>query len=433
MKTIILFLFAAMLSVQILATPVVIYVTPTGSSDVSVNGLSWGNAVSLSRARNLVNYYNTQTTPVENQIWMKGGTYDLTAVFQINIPIVMYGGFAGTETLLTQRDWANNPTILNQTAAAMVIWGNLEYDVLLDGLILQGGRPASGANGCGQISNGTTLRNCIIRNNKAVTNSGALTAYQVSAATKIVVIENCLIINNESGTAPSALTINVPNSSIINTTISNNLCTTSGVTSAVTGAAIAYNVYNSIINNNYNVSTLAKSLSDNVNKIVNNTAWDFAAVDGTKTSCVLLATSPFVAATSFYGAANGTDKLFAAIESADFRLASNSTCINAGNNSLTTTDKDLAGLARIEGSFIDLGCYESSIATKLAKEVKINSLRVIANEIQLPESAIGKKITVYNPNGELVQSFTAQTLKFALSVKGVFIVKISSDVYKVML
>ena len=42
----------------------------------------------------------------------------------------------------------------------------------------------------------------------------------------------------------------------------------------------------------------------------------------------------------------------------DYRLAAGSPCIDAGDNSYVTGDKDLAGNARIANGTVDIGCYE---------------------------------------------------------------------------
>ena len=57
---------------------------------------------------------------------------------------------------------------------------------------------------------------------------------------------------------------------------------------------------------------------------------------------------------SFVDAANG-----------DYRLAAGSPCIDAGNNSYVTGDKDLAGNARIANGTVDIGCYEYDSTTAL--------------------------------------------------------------------
>lgn len=341
------------------ASPIVIYVTPDGSS--TADGLSWANAVSLDQGRTLAANYNSASTP--NQIWMKAGTYNLlTDAFQTTIPLTIYGGFAGTESNLADRNWVSNQTILNQTVAKMVIFGNTDADVLLDGLILQGGNPTGNA-GCGQLSSGTTLRNCIIRNNKAASASQCatlLTNYVTSSAKKIT-IDNCLIINNQTAAVPSGIKI-ADNQSIdiINTTIANNYSvggtSSNPVVGFNSGGGVNLNIYNSIIYNNKNGTNTALSVgaATTTTKNLYNNAWDVAATTGTRLNNIVISSSPFVSATSFVGAGD-----VATINAANFKLASGSTCINAGNNTYATATTDLGGVTRIQGANVDIGAYEA--------------------------------------------------------------------------
>ncbi len=353
MKKITLFVLAVFMTTGLFAVPKIIYVTPDGSSSDTFDGLSWDYPVSLSRGRALANFYNTKAVPEENQIWMKAGTYDISTSFQTNIKITIYGGFAGNETSLSERNWYVNKTIINQTGAAMVIWGNTQDDVLLDGLILQGGRPV-GANGCGQIAQGTTLRNCIIRNNKASGNVGALGFAAVSGSTKKITLDNCLIINNEAGGNTCAIGAGAIPADIINCTITNNLANT-GTIAAISNTGLL-NIYNSIIYGNKNLSASAKSVGDNTNKTLINNAWDVAATNGNLTNNILLSGTPFLSATTFAGAANGTTQLASAIENGNFKL-SGSYCVNNGNNSYATATTDLSGVSRKMGT-VDIGCFE---------------------------------------------------------------------------
>jgi hypothetical protein len=375
MKKIILLLAVALSAITTFAVPVIIHVSPTGSSSESVNGLSWANAVSLDRGRNLSNFYFSQSTPVDNQVWVKAGTYNLTAAFNLNANMSFYGGFIGSETDFSQRNWVTNQTIINQTGTVMVIFGNglvspgvfTDYNVLLDGFILQGGNMA-GANGCGSIAQGTTLRNCILRNNKATTNVGALGFIAVTGSTKKISLDNCLIINNQAGGNTAALSAFAVPADIINCTFANNYAGVGTASNAVitATAGAVHNFYNNIFYNNLNGSSIAKAIGNNTSKVLFNNAWDSAPTDGVGLSTnnnISISSSPFVSATSYVGAANGVDKLASAIESANFKLATGSSCINAGNNTYATATSDLAGNNRIQNTTVDIGCYEVTPTT----------------------------------------------------------------------
>jgi hypothetical protein len=180
---------------------------------------------------------------------------------------------------------------------------------------------------------------------------------------------------------------------------------------------------------------LAKSFGIGTAKELTNNAWDAAATDGTLTSNILLTSSPFVAATGFQGAANGTDKLLSTIESADFKLASGSSCIDAGNNAYVTSTvtRDLANSERIQNSIVDMGCYESSFTTLDVKMPIAGGLKVIGNKIQLPESAMGQTVCVFNVNGMEVKNYIANSFELTIAGKGVYVVKVNNEVYKVIL
>jgi len=168
--------------------------------------------------------------------------------------------------------------------------------------------------------------------------------------------------------------------------------------------------------------------------VLTNNAWDVAPTDGIMTNTLLLSSSPFIVATSYVGAANGTDKLQSAIESANFKLVTGSSCINAGDNTYVTAITDLADTSRIIGSNVDLGCYESSFTTAAGfVNTKKDGLRINGNKIMLPQTAIGKTIRVFNINGMQIKNFVAETPEITILDKGVYIVSINSDVYKVIL
>lgn len=167
-KTILIFLF---LSQSFLAVATVWHVKPIASGDET--GSSWENASDSLQVM-------MDDASAGDTIWVAAGTYYPTSspddistdprdkAFHLSKNIKIYGGFAGTETMLSERDWTTNVTILSGDfgdndvvsgiGASLSIGGNDEnaYHVLmvttatspiLDGLTIEGGN----ANGPGKI------------------------------------------------------------------------------------------------------------------------------------------------------------------------------------------------------------------------------------------------------------------------------------------
>ncbi len=87
----------------------VIYVVPGGAG--AQTGADWASAKDLQAA--------LQSATSGDQIWVKAGTYkptpssDRGATFQLKSDVALYGGFAGAEASLGQRDIAANVSILS--------------------------------------------------------------------------------------------------------------------------------------------------------------------------------------------------------------------------------------------------------------------------------------------------------------------------------
>jgi Secretion system C-terminal sorting domain len=122
------------------------------------NGTSWANAYTNLRTAMRV------TSTVGRQIWVAAGTYrvDTTSGFVMNPGVQLYGGFAGTETALGQRNATTNVTILsgdisgndtpgsfttNRTDNALhVIWlagADTVSRAVIDGFAIRGGNTAA--------------------------------------------------------------------------------------------------------------------------------------------------------------------------------------------------------------------------------------------------------------------------------------------------
>ncbi|MCF8244199.1 MAG: immunoglobulin domain-containing protein [Saprospiraceae bacterium] len=184
-------LFALFFAPQIQAQTVFVIQNGTGS------GSSWADA-----AGNLKAVLDNATAGT--QIWVKEGIYrpvtctacnfnDRNQYFQIKNGVKLYGGFAGTETSIAQRNIAAHPTILSgdinqdgtlaDNSFTVVFTQNVSNLTVVDGFTITGGNADQGGaglgtpqtSGAGWFNLGSTpganshpnVRNCIFTGNYA--------------------------------------------------------------------------------------------------------------------------------------------------------------------------------------------------------------------------------------------------------------------------
>ncbi|MEA5537307.1 cadherin domain-containing protein [Crocosphaera sp. XPORK-15E] len=228
-------------------------------------------------------------------IWVAGGTYkpttgtDRTATFTLKNHVEIYGGFAGSETSLSQRNVATNATILSgdigtvNTASDnvyhVVTGSNTSNTTILDGFTISGGN----ANGAGTnqnvgggifISDGSPiLKNLIFENNNA-TNGGGL--YNVSGANPLL---TNITFRNNTATNGGAIFNTSSNSTLTDVTFTNNTVTSDGgaiynasSTSTLTNATFTSNTASSggaILNTSSNITLNNATFSSNISSSPN--------------------------------------------------------------------------------------------------------------------------------------------------------------------
>ena len=208
----------------------VIYVKSGASGD----GTSWSNA-----------YGNLQTAigvaVSGDQVWVKQGTYSPNTSpnggtvgnhFSLKNGVAVYGGFAGTETTLLQRDISANKTIL--TGAKHIFFHptgtNLNTSAVIDGVTISGGYHdcndlqdslITGGAGMYNSSSSPTINNCTFKNNQAVgkyqNGGGAIYNYKSNPY-----ISNCTFVNNITSRNGGAISNLGSSPTIINCTFSDN-------------------------------------------------------------------------------------------------------------------------------------------------------------------------------------------------------------------
>lgn len=173
------------------------YVAPTQAG----SGGGWGAEATLQSALN-------QALP-NDEIWMKAGTYTAPAGgFQVQTPVSIYGGFAGTELTIDQR--SGNATILDGNGTSkhvvQIFGGYGSFTVLIDRVEVKRGN-ANGAAGTGNESGGgiyssycdLDLVDCLIDANSANYFGGGIYFTASLEQFRVLNLKRCGIIGNASG------------------------------------------------------------------------------------------------------------------------------------------------------------------------------------------------------------------------------------------
>jgi hypothetical protein len=286
-----------------------------------------------------------------DEVWVAAGTYKPTTTTDRNISFSMkngvgiYGGFNGTETQLSQRNWWTNVTTLsgdigisgnNSDNSYSVIVNEGISSAIFDGFTVTqaNSTPPTGeilGGGIYNAGSSPTIRNCIFSNNTGSYAHAGIFNFNDGTPTII----NCLFINNV-GTVYSSGVFNFGGSAnIIN-------CTFYGNHTAISNqGGNALSVRNCILwgnNNQFNLLAPHPTTSTVANSIVQG-GWS--------------------------GTGNlNTDPLFVNAAGGDFRLQACSPAIDAGNDSANNTSTDLGGSPRktdvyLGGAQIDIGAYEA--------------------------------------------------------------------------
>jgi hypothetical protein len=386
--------------------PIYVNTTATGAN----NGTTWTDAfASLDAAI-------TAFTTV-NEIWVAAGTYKptgtaRTSTFLMKNALKMYGGFNGTETLLSQRNSKINISTLSGdvngndnatiTAAETTRQDNLYHvisvrgntkDVTIDGFTITGGNANGGTQttGAGNLQfyhtrggaiyinpyttgdNATIYAtNCVFEKNSG-SDTGVVSPYYaggVLTQSYTANLDSCIFRNNFSGTNAQILYAGTNAYSWyatgqITNCLFNNNTSTSGAScmflSASTTGGTSNGLNIDIVNTTFTSNTGA---SGNVIRADNASTVRFKNSiiynNGSNTPFTIVGTvfPTLLNTISQNGQLGGwsTNPLL----SATFELQSGSSAIDAGSNAYlpVTTNTDLFSNARIFNTTVDLGCYE---------------------------------------------------------------------------
>ncbi|MBU2526799.1 MAG: T9SS type A sorting domain-containing protein [Bacteroidetes bacterium] len=461
-------------------TGIVLYVASSASG--TNDGTSWADAFD-----NLQDALNSPCVVVA-EIWVASGTYypdegtaqtdnDRNATFQLKNDVALYGGFAGTETNLAERDWVANVTILsgdiNQSgdltgnSYTVVTGSDVNNTAIIDGFAITAGNaddingsvtnPNRSGGGMYNNAGSPTVSNNTFLGNSANRGGGMLNSNGGSPT-----ISNTTFLGNSvSSFGGGMVNINNASSTIINSSFSGNTAifgggmsnidssptitnsTISGNIASTTGGGI-YNegfstltITNSIIwNNAANGSTTSSAASVfNTTSSTSTISYSLVANSGGSGSWVIAIGSdggnnidadPFF----FDPQAPGLSTL------GDYRLQAGSLAIDAGLNSANTLATDLDGNPRVVNGTIDMGAFENTATLSLEDFSTENGFRLFPNPVQnllnisINNGLLIEAYEIYNINGQAVGKGTnlpQEGIDVSNLASGLYILKLQTD------
>ena len=383
------------------------------------DGLTWATAYNDPQLALESAAARNSDTVAENdveEIWIAEGTYTPTAELEPGDPrsasfslvdgVTIYGGFAGTETALAERDWSVHETVLSGDIGAVEDSADNAYTVVycgwhiaasLDGLSITGGN-ADGNNdsvhyersyGGGIYNAGTlTVTASILSKNFAYERGGAISNFHGSAT-----VLNSHLWGNSSTEYGGAIANYYSSFALINSSLSGNSAsygggiynyrysnvavtnsTLSGNTASYGGGISNYyygslSVSNSVVANNVaqsgpDILMDSGSLTGSHN-LIGDGAGQSGLVNGVDGNLVGTSESP-VDPHFLRNPDAGPDGTWGTEDDdyGDLRLHFSSPGINTGSNALAVDamgnplETDLDGNPRIVGRIVDMGAYE---------------------------------------------------------------------------
>lgn len=396
----------------------ILYVKKGGTGD----GSSWANAVGeLADALKWAKQVDNFTTANPLQIWVAKGTYlpkyspingdnlwqaadarNYTFLMVNNVQL--YGGFAGTETTLSQRNLSlsGNASYLSGDDGVLYSNANNFYHVVvssgnvgnaslngftvrdgnangLSGKLINGNYVNQNAGGgIVNVSSAPAITNVFISYNFASVNGGGM--HNVSSSPKLNYVEITGNIASSGGGM-----YNISSSPIItNVKINQNKATTAagmkndnGSSPVLTNVTISKNhsssKYGGILNDAsspklYNTIVWGNTETSGHNQVASNIGNFFSTPN--YVNCLIEGSKPNNVWNATFGTDGGinidVNPLFVDYENDDYNLSALSPASNKGSNNLYTTnggnlnnDKDLAGNPRLIDTSIDIGAYEN--------------------------------------------------------------------------
>jgi len=391
------------------------YVKAGGTGD----GSTWANASADLQA--MINASGTG-----DQVWVATGTYKPTTgtnrslSFSMKNGVKIYGGFDGTESMLSERDWVANLTTLSGNIGAagnddnsyhVVRNFGLNSSALLDGFTISGGYafgdlPDDAGGGIHNTSSSPTIINCSFSGNLAYFGGGM---ENVTSSSPTLI--NCFFSGNGANLSGGAMeNFDFSSPTLINCSFSGNAAASGGgidnigsASPTLTNCSFSGNsaTYGGGMSNTASCAPTLRNCSFSGNSAPNGGAMDnFDLCSPNLTNCILWGnssgivnnnSSPTVNYSIVQGGHTGTGNLNtnplfvnqpnhndAPTTDGDLHLQVCSPAINAGTSDDAPAN-DLDGAPRPFGAGYDMGAYESQISDDVPPTVTCKTYTAFLN------------------------------------------------------
>ncbi|MBO4599142.1 MAG: C10 family peptidase [Bacteroidales bacterium] len=343
-------------------------VSPDGEGD----GTSWDEA-----NRN-INAAVQLNKLVNRDIWMKEGYYfgdtNNYYLYDFRYPATIIGGFAGTETSISQHDPKNHPTILEGRHNHGVLYAQAQAygnrQLKIQDIIIQDGFSYDGD--IVSIINNTIAKNITIRTSASINGNVLYAKDSRIIAADIygnwgpticllsgAIMRQSLVYNNErlADNVEGTIILMQNDSRVVNCDIVSNHST----------GVVFKHPRNSFVNN------IVWNNEENLrfDTVLNDTAFRHCAIEGDSlvgdSTCILLNSSnDHAQGPRFVNPSIRRENAFASPD-LDWHLDRGSICIDAGERlSESLADGDHDQSLRCRNKIVDIGCYESNYPVGIA-------------------------------------------------------------------
>ena len=343
------------------------------------NGTSWANAFTKFED-------GVDTASAGHEVWVANGAYIPPASgssFTLKSGVKVYGGFAGVESNLEDRNPIINISLLKGNGASVMRNYNVDSTAILDGFTISNGTatgttPLNNGGGIYNSSSSLVLNNIIFTNNAAYSGAGMFDSFSNPKLTNVIFHNNTAqfsggglhnelshpILNNVVFTGNNTTALTSYGGAVYNTGSNPKLINVSlNKNSAITAGGAIYSTSSSapIITNCVFWGNRKGAISSDIEHASSpsTTTYSFTQTSLTGTGNILGSTVPFLDTLNPIG----PDGKWRTIDDG-MQLKSGSAPVDAGTSSGAVTS-DITGIARPVAAAYDMGAYEAQTLCRL--------------------------------------------------------------------